>query len=116
MIDPPRTPKTNGELFLAKRPRPDNNNNITILGPSVALEEAFEETILEINHVKPNPTTKHNLTRKERLALRELATNPNLVINEADKGSTIVVRHRDDYIREGLEHLSDPNTYQLLDK
>lgn len=45
-----------------------------------------------------------------------MATNPNLVINKADKGSTVVVRHRDDYIREGLGRLSDPNTYQLLDK
>lgn len=40
----------------------------------------------------------------------------NLIINRADKGSTIVVRNRKDYIQEGLEHLSDTNTYLRLDE
>ena len=31
-----------------------------------------------------------------------------------DKGSTIVIRHRHDYIAEGLEHLLDTNTYLEL--
>ena len=35
-----------------------------------------------------------NLTRKERLALRDLINNPHIVINKADKGSTIVVEER----------------------
>jgi hypothetical protein len=40
---------------------------------------------------------KHdNLTRKEGLALRELINDPRIVINKADKGSTIVVEDRDD--------------------
>ena len=35
-----------------------------------------------------------NLTRKERLALTELTHNRNLIINKADKGTTIVVEDR----------------------
>ena len=66
--------------------------------------------------MKPEPTVKHNLARAERLALKELTTNQSLIINKADKGSTIVVRHRNDYVRDGLEHLSDPNTYLELDR
>ena len=116
MKNPPRVPRPSEEPVLVRRPRQENNNTITIIGPSMALEEAFEEARLEINEIEPNPTNKHNLTRNERIALKELTTNPHLVINKADKGSTIVVRHRDDYIREGLEHLSDINTYQELDK
>ena len=44
--------------------------------------------------------TKHNLTCNEKLAFRELTSNMDLVINRADKGSTIMVRHRNDCIRE----------------
>ena len=48
--------------------------------------------------------------------MTQLALNHNLIVNRADKGFTIVVRHRIDYIREGLEHLSNTNTYLELDK
>jgi len=60
--------------------------------------------------------SKHNLTRRERFALRRLSKNRQLVYNKADKSTQIVVRHRKDYIRQGLEHLSDPNTYTKLDR
>jgi len=33
-----------------------------------------------------------------------MANDHNILIKKADKGCTIVLRHRDDYIREGLEH------------
>ena len=36
-------------------------------------------------------TKQDNLTRKERITIRELILNPWIVINKADKGSTIVV-------------------------
>lgn len=58
--------------------------------------------------------TKHNLTRKERLALNELINNPTLIINKADKGSTVVVQDRCDYITEAMKHLNDPKTYKQL--
>ena len=55
-----------------------------------------------------------NLTRKERLALKDLINNPHIVINEADKGSTIVVEDRDEYIKNAMLHLNDPNVYKPL--
>ena len=65
-----------------------------MLGPKV-LEYTFEAiNIINIEHC---PTWKHNLTRKEKQALKELASNKNLIINKADKGSTVVVRSRTDY-------------------
>ena len=71
---------------------------------------------VEISHLEQHPTLKHNLTRQERLTLRELTLNNDLIINKADKGSTIVVRDRNDYIEEGISHLSDENTYSPLDR
>ena len=55
-----------------------------------------------------------NLTRKERIALRELILNPRIVINKADKGSTIIVEDREEYIRNAMAHLNDPSIYKPL--
>ena len=55
-----------------------------------------------------------NLTRRERKALNELINNPTLIINKADKGSTVVVQDRSDYITEAMKHLADPKTYKQL--
>ena len=70
----------------------------------------------ELANLKPNTTTEHNLNRRERGALKELTSDHNLIINRADKGSTVVVRNRADYVQEGLQHLSDKNTYLELDR
>ena len=55
-----------------------------------------------------------NLSRKERIALRELMQNPHIIINKADKGSTIVVEDREDYIHNAMLHLNDPTVYKPL--
>ena len=49
-----------------------------------------------------------------RKALNELINNPTLIINKANKGSTIVVQDRRDYIAKAMKHLADPNTYKKL--
>jgi len=61
-----------------------------------------------------NIEIKHNLSHNERIALKELTNNKNLVINKADKGSTIVVQDRSNNIADGLLHLSDTSTYTPL--
>ena len=57
-----------------------------------------------------------SLTRKERIALRELILNPHIhvVISKADKGSTIVVEDREEYIRNAMVHLNNPSVYKAL--
>ena len=55
-----------------------------------------------------------NITKREREAIRSLKENENIVINKADKGSTVVVVNKSDYIEEGLKHLDDPNVYRKL--
>jgi hypothetical protein len=55
-----------------------------------------------------------NITKAERLAIQQLRNNKQIVINKADKGSTVVVVNRDDYIKDGLKHLDNPSVYRKL--
>ena len=102
-VNPPRPRKTNDEPSLYRKSNQPNptNTNATNLGPK-ALEDAFETMRHELANLKPNTTTEHNLNRRERGALKELTSDHNLIINRADKGSTVVVRNRADYVQEGL--------------
>ena len=62
-----------------------------------------------VNKHKHKQNESDNLTRMERKALNELINNPTLVINKADKGSTIVIQDRSDYITEAMKHLTHTN-------
>ena len=52
--------------------------------------------------------------KQERIALRNLTNNDQIIINKADKGSTVVLQNKNDYITEGLKHLCDPIVYRKL--
>lgn len=41
--------------------------------------------------------------------------NKHILINEADKGSTIVVKDHKDYLNNAVAHLSDQTIYKLLE-
>ena len=56
--------------------------------------------------------SEHNLNNAERHALAELTRASDIVIKPADKGSAVVIQNLDDYIQEGLRHLSDPLFYR----
>ena len=57
---------------------------------------------------------RHNLTKNERESLAKLKTNKSIVIKKADKGSSIVVMNRSDYIKEAEKQLSDKNFYKEI--
>ena len=65
-----------------------------------------------LSDFKPRSRATHNLTKEERLALNNLKTKGDIVIKKADKGSSIVVMNRSDYISEAERQLSDTNFYQ----
>jgi len=69
---------------------------------------------LEISQISTTDNTPHNLSPGERKVLRELKCNTDLIIFKADKGSTIVVQNRANYIKDASEHLNDPDTYKAL--
>ena len=59
------------------------------------------------------PQNKYNnLTREERTALYDLKNDKNIIIKSADKGSTIVVWDREDYIKEAEKQLGDKDVYE----
>ena len=55
-----------------------------------------------------------NLCRAEWQAARELACS-GLVIKQADKGSSIVVESKQDYVKAGLEHLASSTIYKQIE-
>ena len=63
-------------------------------------------------------SSKHhdNLSREERQALRNLRSRQDIIIKPADKGSSVVIMSRDDYISEGVRQLSNQSTYQKLNE
>ena len=53
------------------------------------------EMLNEDKH-KVKQNKKDNPMRKEKIALRDLIKNPHIIINKADKGSSIVVEDREE--------------------
>ena len=92
----------------------DNKSKQTHFSTS-KLEGVLEAMKVEISNIPTTDNISHNLSRNERKALRELMCDKDLIFNKANKGSTIVVQNRADYIQTALEHLNDPVTYRKLD-
>ena len=100
------------DLFQTKLKRTPNPERLADNGTLDTYLHRIRLEILDESKYKQNKSD--NLTRKERLALRELIHNHNLIINNADKGSTIVVEDRDEYIQNAMEHLNNPDVYKPL--
>ena len=56
-----------------------------------------------------------NVPEDIRRATLELKADRRLTIRQADKGSCLVVLDTSDYIREGMEHLTDAKIYKRVD-
>ena len=72
---------------------------------------------LEKNQVSLSPLMyqkcRDNLSREERKALRDLKSNKELIIKPADKGSSVVLLSKEDYLKEGNRQLNTP-TYEKI--
>ncbi len=55
-----------------------------------------------------------NITKAERAAITSLKNNKDIVINKADRGSTIVALNKCNYIEEGLKNPDEPKVYKQL--
>lgn len=58
---------------------------------------------------------RHNISKAEVKALRELQHARHIVIKPADKGSAVVILSRDQYVLEAQRQLSDTTYYRQLD-
>ena len=59
-----------------------------------------------------NDSTQNNLPGEEWKALRHLANDRSIVIKVANKGSSVVVWDKDDYLQEASRQLQDTNIYK----
>ena len=58
-----------------------------------------------------NDSTQSNLSEEEWKALKRLTDDRSIVIKSADKGSSVVVWDRDDYLQEASRQLLDTKLY-----
>lgn len=77
--------------------------------------DTFNNYILH-NMSREPPTSKQssNLTHQERKALTELISNEDIIIKPADKGGSIVILNKDDYIKEAERQLNNLQHYKPL--
>ena len=99
-----------GSLYKFRAPKPIVPTKPTI--GSTLHKYLSKEDLLSDNKLHQNNTD--NISKQERIAIKKLSENTDIVINKADKGSTIVVLDRHQYIHNGNKHLSDGNTYKPL--
>ena len=98
-----------GSLMLARQ-----IITITNAVETSALETYLEEIkvqLAEIEITKP----RNNLPYQERIALKDLKSNTEIVIKKADKGSTTVIMNKQDKITEGQTQLDDRKNYMPLE-
>ena len=68
-----------------------------------------------LSALKPCSGQVENLTKNEKKSMVDLKDNRNIIIKKADKGSSIVVMNRTDYIKEAERQLSDTKFYKEVD-
>ena len=78
----------------------------------------FENTLkhmkLALSNLPCNVKVQSNLSHRQKTVLINLCKNRGIVINKADKGSTVVIHNKSDYITDTMSHLNDITTYQPL--
>ena len=77
------------------------------------IENYLAQLPQKLEDIKQQPF-RHNLTQGETKAITSLAHNTDLVIRKEDKGSCTVVKDREQYIKDGLDHLKDELVYREL--
>ena len=80
--------------------------------PILSLENFISRNNNDLANCNKPKSGRDNISSQERVAMRELARNPHLIIKQADKGGAVVLQDRDNYVKEGLRQLSDPNFYE----
>lgn len=78
------------------------------------LQKLITDDLEYFDYIHRFQKNKPNLTRKETEALKELIKNNNIVIKPDDKGSSVVILDRSQYLWEGYRQLEDKNYYIKL--
>ena len=77
--------------------------------------EAVKKDIEQSKRVPPKKI-RSNLSKDEKVAVKDLSKRDNIIINNADKGGAVVIMDVIDYIREAKRQLNEPRDYKVLAK
>ncbi|XP_075440533.1 uncharacterized protein LOC142485404 [Ascaphus truei] len=77
------------------------------------LEQEFRHIC---NSASIKKRSRSNMTASESLSIKNLRTNTDIVVREADKGGGVVIQDKKDYCLEAERLLSDPKSYKKLKK
>uniref|UniRef100_A0A8C5LW51 Reverse transcriptase domain-containing protein n=1 Tax=Leptobrachium leishanense TaxID=445787 RepID=A0A8C5LW51_9ANUR len=76
--------------------------------------EKFRMRVTSLVTTQQQKKIPPNLSPAERMALKNLSSNNNIIIKPADKGGSVVVMNIQDYMAEGDRQLSDVKYYRKL--
>uniref|UniRef100_A0A8C5QRW3 Reverse transcriptase domain-containing protein n=1 Tax=Leptobrachium leishanense TaxID=445787 RepID=A0A8C5QRW3_9ANUR len=76
----------------------------------------FESLVMKDIEKMSIKIDKDNLSKEERMAIKNLQKDPNIIIKPADKGGGIVIWSKKSYQEEALLILNDHSTYTKLRK
>ena len=76
-----------------------------------AIDQYIGHCKTSIKQCNRETTKRNNLSTHERKILNSLKKRTDIIIKKADKGDTIVVETTDNYIQDGLAHLSNEKFY-----
>ena len=79
------------------------------------LEAMAAANEINLQSLIPRSPKIQNLTRLEKQCLAELQSRSDIIIKPADKGSSVVLQNREDYIKEGVRQLNDTKFYRKTD-
>ena len=92
----------------------DNNEN-----NNVQLDARFEFyaqlRLLAFEFIKFSEQAIDNLSVDERKALEDLAKDKNIIISKADKGNSVVIQNKTDYLNKATDILKKDNKFKLID-
>ena len=77
--------------------------------------EATEKELKQKGDIK-GKKVHSNLSKDERIAMKELSNHTGIIITKVDKGGTAVIMDVKDYINEAHGHLNNKDHYKILNK
>ena len=78
---------------------------------NLSLQKYLTDVYTDLSNLQYDRPNTDNLSETEKVALKELDSNPDIVIKPADKGGKIVILDRDAYINEATRQLSNSKFY-----
>ena len=110
--DPPGNDTQSGVPFEHESFTPKSSFNLV---RPFQLESMFCSIEQDLHRQNIENLERKNLTKEEHKAIRSLKNNKDIVIKPADKGSAIVILHKQSYINEGQKQPNNTQFYEQTD-